>query len=64
MRVLIDLQACQGHGRCAAVAPSLFQLSSEGYVVTPVIDVPEGLEDDARHAVANCPEMAISIEGE
>jgi ferredoxin len=63
MRVHVDPKKCQGHNRCYALAPELFDVDDEGYA-SEVNDgiVPAGLEEKARRAVANCPEHAISIE--
>lgn len=61
MQVKCNKEICQGHGRCAAMAPEVFQLDSNGYLDTEVIDVPEGLEDQAKLGVASCPEEALSL---
>lgn len=63
MRLRIDNERCQGHGRCYDLAPDLFGEDDEGYA-TLIGDgvVPADREDDARLAVANCPESAISVE--
>ena len=63
MRVQIDSEKCQGHNRCYALAPELFDVDDYGSAVV-VGDgvVPEELRDKARLAVANCPEFAITIE--
>ena len=61
MRVHVDPEKCQGHNRCYALAPELFEIDENGYsseVNGGVVS--EGLEDKARLAVANCPEYAIS----
>jgi ferredoxin len=62
MHVHVDSQRCQGHNRCYAIAPDLFEVDDLGFA-TEVGDgtVPPGLEDQARLAVANCPEYAIVI---
>ena len=62
MKVRINTQLCQGHGRCYDLAPSLFGDDEEGYgqVLGDGI-VPPGNEQDARLAVANCPERAIEL---
>jgi ferredoxin len=63
MRVILDSEKCQGHGRCYALAPSLFEADDEGYAVLKETgEVPAGLQDDARIAADNCPEYAITIE--
>ncbi len=62
MKVRIDPERCQGHGRCYDLAPSLFGDDEEGYgqVLGDGV-IPPGQEDAARRAVANCPERAIEV---
>ena len=63
MKVVIDPERCQGHGRCFSLAPALFDTDDLGnvYVRGDGVVAPE-LTDLARLAQANCPEHAISIE--
>ncbi|RVX41654.1 ferredoxin [Nonomuraea polychroma] len=62
MKVKIDPERCQGHGRCYDLAPGLFGEDEEGYgqVVGDGVVPPEE-EQAARLAAANCPERAIEI---
>lgn len=62
VRVHVDGDRCQGHNRCYATAPELFDVDELGYA-HEVGDgtVPPQAEDLARLAAANCPEHAISI---
>ena len=62
MKVQIDPERCQGHGRCYDLAPGLFGDDDEGYgqVLGDGV-IPQDLQDTARRAVANCPERAISV---
>jgi ferredoxin len=62
MRVHVDPDKCQGHNRCYAIAPELFDVDELGFA-SEVGDgaVPSAMEEKARMAVANCPEFAISI---
>lgn len=63
MRIVLDSDKCQGHGRCYMLAPELFDADDEGYSVLKVDgDVPAELEGKARLAVDNCPEYALTIE--
>ena len=61
MRVSIDAERCQGHGRCFTVAPTVFGFDDLGNGVVLVTE-PNG-EDVAlaRLAEANCPEHAITV---
>lgn len=62
MRVQLDTEKCQGHNRCYALAPELFDVDDYGTAVLLVEgDVPAELEDKARLAAANCPEYAITL---
>ena len=62
MKVQIKAGSCQGHGRCYDIAADLFSEDDEGYgTVVGDGTVPPGREDDARLAVANCPEQAIEL---
>lgn len=63
MRITLDTEACQGHGRCYALSPALFDTDDDGYAVLLVDgEVPAGAEDAARLAADNCPEYAISVQ--
>ena len=63
MKVRVDPDRCQGHNRCYALLPELFEVDDFG-TATAVGDgtVPPRLEAKARLAVANCPEFAITID--
>jgi ferredoxin len=61
MRVRVDLQKCEGHGRCFALAPEIFHEDDRSHCVIPNETVPPGLEAKARLGKANCPEGAISV---
>ena len=63
MHVRIDSEKCQGHNRCYALAPELFDVDDYGQaLVVGDGSVPAELQEKARLAVANCPEYAISID--
>ncbi|NYJ08324.1 ferredoxin [Petropleomorpha daqingensis] len=62
MKLLIDHDRCQGHGRCYDLAPDLFGEDEDGYgQVLGDGRVPPGREEDARLAEANCPEAAVEL---
>ncbi|MEM9607600.1 MAG: ferredoxin [Actinomycetota bacterium] len=62
MRIRVDPDKCQGHNRCFALAPELFDVDDYG-MATALDDgvVPEGLEGKAQLAIDNCPEFAIEV---
>lgn len=63
MKVIADLNRCQGHGLCRMAAPELFELREEdGQVIPPAGEIPGGLEDRAQLGVDACPELALSIQ--
>lgn len=63
MKVHVDTERCQGHGRCYALAPQLFASDDIGNGVELNGGVvPEGQEGDARRAALNCPESAVIVE--
>lgn len=63
MRVVLDRDKCQGHGRCYALAPDLFDSDDDGYgfVIPEDGVIAEGQEAAARLAADNCPEFAITV---
>ncbi len=64
MRIVLDPEACTGHGRCYALAPEVFDADDEGHCLLRVIgDVPADLEAGTRSGVGNCPEGALALEG-
>ena len=65
VKVQIDSELCQGHGRCYDLAPDLFGADDEGYgkVLGDGV-VPPGQEREARLAESNCPERAVEVEAD
>lgn len=62
MKVSVDFNLCQGHGRCYTLAPRVFEDDAAGYpVVTPEEISNAELKDDARRAAGACPEAAIRV---
>jgi ferredoxin len=61
VRVVIDADACTGHGRCYSLWPDVFDADEQGHSVViehePRADQLPAIEA----AVSNCPEHAISL---
>ena len=62
LKVYVEQERCQGHNRCYAIAPELFEIDDLGNsrakgdgTVSPE------LEEKARLAVKNCPEHAVRL---
>ncbi|MGC4110722.1 MAG: ferredoxin [Nocardioides sp.] len=64
-RLHVDWTRCDGHGACAELLPEVLTVDDFGYPVPrtgerdPV--VPRGADAAARHAVRNCPLMALRL---
>jgi ferredoxin len=62
VKVQINSELCQGHGRCYDLSPDLFGDDDDGYgQVLGTGVVPPDQEREAQLAAANCPERAIDI---
>jgi ferredoxin len=63
VKIAVDHDCCQGHGRCYDLAPEIFGADDDGHVVVlvPGGQVPAGAEAQAIAAVKNCPERALSL---
>ena len=66
IRVGVDggQQGCTGHGRCAMMAGDFYEVDDNGYALHrgETVDVPPGLEEQARYGAKVCPERVIQIE--
>ncbi len=65
-RICIDADLCQGHGVCAAEAPTLFRVTDQGQIYDTVDPVATEIADDqlelAQRAAQFCPNGVIRIE--
>ena len=63
-KVRVDPDLCVGHGRCYALAPDVFGADDHGHCEI-LVEAPDGaLAEHARLGAENCPERAITIEGD
>lgn len=62
MKLMVDADACSGHGRCYTLAPEVFQPDEAGFNAQrgTTVEVAPASEAAALDAVRNCPERAIS----
>jgi len=63
MRISVDSERCNGHGRCYTVSPDVYAPDDEGYCADRDRDreVLPGLEADAAAGARACPEGAITV---
>lgn len=61
MKIKVHHEKCQGHARCWAMAPAIFELDDEGYITPGDIDVREEDERIAWKGAKSCPERALEI---
>jgi ferredoxin len=59
MRVHVDRDRCEGNAVCVGIAPDLFDLDDDDYAVVKADPVPDGQEDLAEQAIAECPRAAL-----
>lgn len=62
MRVVVDLDLCQGHAVCESEAPGVFTVPKHGKVSLLVGDPPEAERAAVEAAVAYCPTKALRLE--
>jgi ferredoxin len=60
-RVRIDIARCQGHGRCAVIAPDVFDVDDLGKGKVLLDPCPEEFRAAAEEAEFSCPETAITV---
>ena len=60
MRVVVDRDRCEGNAICVGIAPELFQLDEDEYVVVTADPIPADQEALAEQAIAECPRAALS----
>ncbi|MEU2713104.1 ferredoxin [Streptomyces sp. NPDC007205] len=62
MRLVVDLNKCQGYAQCAFLAPDVFAMhGEESLVYNP--HAPEEQRERLARAVAACPVQAITADG-
>ncbi|MFE0580330.1 MULTISPECIES: ferredoxin [unclassified Streptomyces] len=61
MRLVVDLNRCQGYAQCAFLAPDVFAMhGDESLLYNP--EAPPEQREDVLRAVAACPVQAILLE--
>lgn len=63
MRVVVDLDLCEGNAVCSSVAPEVFVVGEDDLARVKVDPVPEALRAKVETAVRRCPRQALSLKG-
>jgi ferredoxin len=61
MRVVVDHNLCEGNGRCAEIAPEVFELRDDDRSYVLVEELPQALRAKVELAVRRCPRQAIRL---
>ena len=62
MRVVVDLDLCQGHAVCESEAPEVFAVPKKGKVSLLDAAPPESSRTAVLAAIQYCPTHAIALE--
>jgi ferredoxin len=62
MKVKVDFDLCESNAVCESLAPDVFEIDENDWLVLKVEDVTDENRSRIERAVASCPRGAISIE--
>ncbi len=63
MKIVVDFDKCDSNGVCCGIAPDLFELDDQNFLVIKQEEPGEDQRATLEEAVRNCPTEAISVEG-
>jgi ferredoxin len=61
MKVVVDLQLCEGNARCVEAAPEVFEVGDDDKAHLLTGSPAESLRNKLKLAVRMCPRQAISL---
>ena len=62
MRVVVDVDLCEGNAVCANVAPEVFVVGDDDLAQVKMEPVPAALRAKVETAVRRCPRQALTLE--
>ena len=62
MKIVVDFDKCDSNGGCCGVAPDLFELDDQNFLVIKQEEPGQDQRASLEEAVRGCPTAAISIE--
>jgi ferredoxin len=60
MRVTVDHDRCEGHGKCQMSAPEVFELRADDLSYVKLEEIPAELKEKVDRAIRLCPRQAIN----
>lgn len=61
MKVVVDHNLCEGNGRCAEIAPEVFELRDDDRSYVLIEEPPQTLRAKVELAARRCPRQAIRL---
>lgn len=61
MRVLVDVELCEGNAVCANVAPEVFVVGDDDLAHVKLEPIPDALRIKIELAVRRCPRQALAL---
>jgi ferredoxin len=61
MRIEVDLEKCEQNALCAAIAPTVFEVSADDRLIVLESEPDEALKRQVLAAAAACPRLAITM---
>ncbi|NMO04737.1 ferredoxin [Gordonia sp. TBRC 11910] len=62
MRIKADFDLCESNAICVGMAPDIFDLDDNDYLVILQEDIPADRVEELRQVVASCPKSALSLD--
>ena len=62
MKVIVNEDMCEGHGKCEMAAPEVFKLGPDDVSIVLIDEVPQDLVEKVGRAIRLCPRQAIAWE--
>lgn len=63
MKIVVDFDLCEANAVCMKVAPEVFEVDENDYLIIKDEHPPEALRAKVEEAVRRCPRQAIKLEG-
>jgi ferredoxin len=62
VKVVIDYDRCEGHGRCQSAAPEVFEVRDDDRAYLLIEEPGEELRPKVERAARVCPRQAITVQ--